>query len=144
MRIWADAPKNIAYIENVCEAFTGSLIASNNGDLISIYHTGLSIFEVRDMDYRNIQDQHYNSFSSAQSLLNYLRTIFVVQQNAALTFYFSSPLQEWVINHNLGYYPSTKIYSLGGQEIEASVLNTSTNQVLVDFETPSSGFARLF
>jgi hypothetical protein len=144
VRIFSDQAKNIAYIEGVCEAFTGSLIAANQGDNISIYHSGLSLFEVNGMPYTQITDAQGNGFGSVQDCLNYLQQLFVVVQNAALTFYFTTPASPWVINHNLSYVPSVKVYSMGGAEVDADVLNMNQNQVQINFVTPSTGFARLF
>jgi hypothetical protein len=144
VRIFSDVQKNVAYLEGVGEVFTGALIAARVGDLISIYHSGLNYYEVRDYDYRNIVDASGQGFDSAQSTLEYLQKVFTVQQNASLTYYFTSPLMVWVINHNLNYFPSTKIYSVGGAEIEGDILNVTMNQVQISFVTPTAGFARLF
>lgn len=61
----------------------------------------------------------------------------------ALTYTFPSPLASWVINHNLGYIPSTEVFGMNGSEIEADVANVSVNQTIISFNQPMAGFARL-
>jgi hypothetical protein len=48
----------------------------------------------------------------------------------------------WTVNHNLGFFPGTTVYSTGGAEVEAEVLNVSVNQVLIYFAAPYAGSAR--
>lgn len=55
-----------------------------------------------------------------------------------------TPSNLWIINHNLGYYPSVEVFDLGGGVITSGVelLNFSVNQIRV-FANPSvGGFAR--
>lgn len=47
----------------------------------------------------------------------------------------------WTINHNLGRYVNTTPYSVGGMEMLAEIIQASTNQVLIYFDAPQSGFA---
>lgn len=143
MKIYSRADKNVAYIEGVSEAFTGALIASESGDLISITHAGLNRFLVSGMPFGQITDANGNTFSSSQNCINYLNSIFVVQFNAALTFYFTQATNPWIINHNLGYFPSVKVYSIGGAEVDCDIQNVSVNQVQVNFNNPFAGFARI-
>lgn len=53
----------------------------------------------------------------------------------------ASPSSTWTINHNFGYQVSTTVFSVGGLEIEAEVLNVSLNQVQILFVTPTAGSA---
>lgn len=48
---------------------------------------------------------------------------------------------QWTIAHNLGRYPAISVFSLGGQEIEADVINLSTNVAQVNFNLPVTGTA---
>jgi hypothetical protein len=51
---------------------------------------------------------------------------------------------EWVVNHNLGVYPTAvAVFLTSGQEIEADVVHMSTNQLRVFFVAPQSGFVRI-
>lgn len=50
---------------------------------------------------------------------------------------------EWVINHNLGYYPSVDVFSVGGIELIVEVQHISVNQTRVLHLTPTAGSARL-
>lgn len=59
-------------------------------------------------------------------------------------FTFSQPsaLTPWIINHNLGVYPSAVcIKSIGGVEVEASITHVSENQCVVTFAQPFAGVA---
>ena len=47
----------------------------------------------------------------------------------------------WTINHNLGFRPAVKALSVGGVEMLAEVIHTSTNQALVYFDAPTAGIA---
>lgn len=49
----------------------------------------------------------------------------------------------WTINHNLGVRPNVDIANSGGQKVNADVLHTSLNQVVISFVTPTAGTARL-
>lgn len=56
----------------------------------------------------------------------------------------SSPNATWIINHNFGYYPSiVTVYDLGGSQIEAEIVNTSSNQTVIYFTSPTAGIARI-
>jgi hypothetical protein len=55
----------------------------------------------------------------------------------------SSASSVWTINHNLGFIPSTELFSSGSVEIDGDVEHVSVNQTVVTFLTPISGFARL-
>lgn len=55
----------------------------------------------------------------------------------------SSPSSTWTINHNLGYNPSITLLSTGGVEIEAGIIHSNLNQVLVSFVIPMTGTANL-
>ncbi len=54
------------------------------------------------------------------------------QGNAAL---------EWVVNHNLGTWPTVTVYTLGLVEIEAEVAHASLNQTRIRFNTAQTGIA---
>ena len=58
------------------------------------------------------------------------------------TFTQNTPLSSWVVNHNLGFYPTVEIFTLGGAEVNADVLHTSANQTIITFAAPFAGFAR--
>ena len=47
----------------------------------------------------------------------------------------------WIINHNLGFKPSTTAYSVGGMLMWANVQHFSNNQVRIYFDGPVSGYA---
>lgn len=62
---------------------------------------------------------------------------------AALNFEQSTPSDEWIINHNFGFYPNVMLYTVGGVEMLGQVVNTTINQVRVYFVSPIAGSARL-
>jgi hypothetical protein len=53
----------------------------------------------------------------------------------------SSAASVWTINHNLGRPVSTVVFSPGGAQVLAGVLNTSVNQTTVTFTNPETGSA---
>lgn len=56
---------------------------------------------------------------------------------------FASPLDTWVINHNLDVYPTVDLYDPDGTEIGGDVTMPDKNTVVVMFDFPISGFAVL-
>lgn len=52
-----------------------------------------------------------------------------------------SPVDTWIINHNLGFRPCTIPYSVGGMMMWANVQHFSDNQVRIYFDGPVSGYA---
>lgn len=84
------------------------------------------------------------SFETAVS--GFARLIGDAPVGSPATTYFhtqSTPSATWTINHNLGFVPSTELFSSGGEEIDGEVTHTSNNQTVVKFITPVSGFARM-
>ncbi len=61
----------------------------------------------------------------------------------AYDFVQAAPSLTWTINHNRGAYQAVTLYSVGGVEMEADVLHTSINQVIVQFAVATAGTARL-
>ena len=55
----------------------------------------------------------------------------------------SSAAATWVIAHNLNKRPSVKVYSLGGAEVDASVLHLTDDVLEVGFDAPFAGRAIL-
>lgn len=53
----------------------------------------------------------------------------------------SSASALWVINHNRGYKPLTKVYSPGGLEYGCEILNVSDNVTNVIFDEPLTGYS---
>lgn len=65
--------------------------------------------------------------------------------DAGSSFIFTqvSPITQWIINHNLGFYPSVSVFTMGMQEVDAEIIQYSINQTRVYFFAPFAGFARL-
>jgi len=56
----------------------------------------------------------------------------------------NSPSPAWTVNHNFSRYPAAvSVLSIGGVEVEASVINISVNQLLVEFSSPQTGSVRV-
>lgn len=55
----------------------------------------------------------------------------------------TSAQAQWIINHNLGYFPDVSVLSTGGMEVVAEIVHTSVNQVIVLFAVPYTGSAVL-
>jgi hypothetical protein len=47
----------------------------------------------------------------------------------------------WVVNHNLGYYPSISVLTLGRVRVDAGIVHLSPNQAQVLLDLPLAGFA---
>jgi hypothetical protein len=56
---------------------------------------------------------------------------------------FASPIDMWVINHNLDVYPVVDLYDFDGSEIGGDITMPDKNTVVVTFDFPVSGFAVL-
>lgn len=55
----------------------------------------------------------------------------------------AAPSDTWVVNHNLGRFPSSVLLlTSGGVEFEAEVVHVSENQFQVLLAFPITGFAR--
>lgn len=69
----------------------------------------------------------------------------VVKLNAApQPFVYSQSIAAtvWTVNHNLGYYPGVTLFTTGGVEFNATVVNLSFNVLQVLVNAPTAGFAR--
>lgn len=47
----------------------------------------------------------------------------------------------WIVNHNMGFYPTVHVFSPGQVEVEADVRHMDTNQTQIFFAAPYAGFA---
>ena len=54
-----------------------------------------------------------------------------------------APSRVWEITHNLEKYPSVTIFDLSGQEVEAEVSHTDTNNLIITFSVAFAGYADL-
>lgn len=56
----------------------------------------------------------------------------------------SVAVSEWIVNHNLGAErPLVSVYSVGGVEVDANVVDLPPNQVRIFFNSPTAGTARI-
>lgn len=53
----------------------------------------------------------------------------------------ASASDTWTVNHNLGFRPAVSLLTVGGKEMLAEVIHTSTNQFFAYFDAPTSGVA---
>jgi hypothetical protein len=59
---------------------------------------------------------------------------------AGSQFIQSAPAAVWTVNHNLGHYVNAKVYSAGGVEMWAEIIQPNTNQLLIYFDGPQTGY----
>lgn len=57
--------------------------------------------------------------------------------------HFASPSLMWLINHNLDAYVVTDLYDLYGVQISGDIEMPDRNNVIVTFDVPVAGTARL-
>jgi hypothetical protein len=62
---------------------------------------------------------------------------------SVLLFQQATPSAQWIINHNLGFYPDVTVRDLGGQVVSVYTAHISINQARVYAEPPLAGSARL-
>lgn len=63
--------------------------------------------------------------------------------SSAYTHIQSTESSTWIINHNLGFYPTVSVLSDSLSPILADWVHTSVNQTRIFFQTPRTGQARL-
>lgn len=63
--------------------------------------------------------------------------------SAAYVHTQASASATWTIAHNLGFFPDVAVFTVGGVEVVAEVVHTSTLVTVVQFAAPMSGSARL-
>lgn len=64
---------------------------------------------------------------------------YVTRSSVARRYVMSSPSVVWTVAHNLGREPIVRVFTMGGQEIEAEVVHVSSNLVSVLFVEPTAG-----
>lgn len=57
--------------------------------------------------------------------------------------HFAEPSLEWVIHHDLGVFPVVTLYDEDFEEISGDVMTPDKYTVIVDFDVPFAGTARL-
>ncbi len=62
---------------------------------------------------------------------------------AGISFSQASPSTSWTINHNLGLKPVVAVVDTGGNELDAEVIHTNFNQLIIYFNVATAGSARL-
>lgn len=66
----------------------------------------------------------------------------MVGGNASYDFIQTSPSLNWIVNHNLGYFPTVSIFDTGGNVVDAQVQHISINQAILTFTSSLAGIAR--
>jgi hypothetical protein len=59
------------------------------------------------------------------------------------TFTQATPLDTWVITHNMGYFPAVSVVDSAGELVEGDTIYTSANVVTLLFSAAFSGKAYL-
>lgn len=62
---------------------------------------------------------------------------------AMYEYYFASAIPEWRIDHGLDTYPVVTTFDLNNAQIEGAVIAPDRNSVIVRWDVPMSGTARL-
>jgi len=70
-------------------------------------------------------------------------TVSVSLAGGGYDFIQASPSDEWIMNHNLGYYPSISLFTVGGVDMLGQIVNIDLNQSRAYFINPVAGRARL-
>lgn len=65
-----------------------------------------------------------------------------ISGNAGYLHVQSTPATTWIINHNLGHYPSIELMTVGGVRFDASITHTSPNQAIVYLAVEYVGIAQ--
>lgn len=77
---------------------------------------------------------------------NFSKVKLAIDQGVGDKYYYhtqAATAEEWVIEHNLGKYPSVTVVSSAGEEIYCDKTFVSINTVVLNFGTPISGAAFL-
>jgi hypothetical protein len=91
--------------------------------------------------YDNIQELITN-LPAMLELLEYFRTHTVVGAiDNRMTFTQVVASTEWVIQHNMGKYPSVETVDGSKEEITGEVIHTDDMNLTIRFNQPVSGFA---
>lgn len=122
---------------------TGEVIDIDNPVHI-IENTGRYLFELEGTpDVTLVGTQNFVDFESAYVLQGPQGEPGPPGEASSYEHIQNTPATQWVINHNLGYYPSVELLTVGGKEFEADVTHTTPNQVVVNSLIAIAGRARL-
>jgi hypothetical protein len=72
-----------------------------------------------------------------------LQTNIINSQLLSFKYEQQSASAIWTINHNLGFNPNVNISDYGGNNVECDIEQISTNQMVLLFAEPVSGYAYL-
>lgn len=132
------------FIDGVSMAFAPkSLSYIRTGNTFEIWIGGVKRVLMASFD--KIEDGFGAGFATADLLAAYLDGIFAVDpfaSSSVFTFTQSAASTTWTVNHNLGFRPDVSLTTVGGQEFEADIIHTSTNQCIVYLTSPLAGQAR--
>jgi hypothetical protein len=67
----------------------------------------------------------------------------VASSEISFTYPQNAVSNNWVINHNLGYYPNIQIFDSGNNMVEGNVTHSNTFSLTVSFSAGLSGIAYL-
>lgn len=67
----------------------------------------------------------------------------VIAEDKTFNHVQSNPASQWIIDHNLGKFPSVTVHDSSGTEVEGETIHTSNNQVIINFSAAFSGTADL-
>lgn len=112
---------------------------------VGMYFSNGVTWEYTDLPYQATQTEvntgvNNDKFVTPLTLKNRLDTIIA---NANYLHDQGVPSDTWIINHNLGKYPSVTIIDSSNREVVGDVRHPSTIQTVLYFNNPFSGRATL-
>lgn len=154
----------VTYGQSQVKAFAGFVSsACASGASVGVYMPGEEVYGFTGLIPGNVYYLNGNIITVKSALLDGNWTMSVGVAKTASTLLFdkgeayqvgasaantynhvqSVAANPWTINHNLGFYPDVFVTDSSGNEIDAAVQNTSTNQTVITFITAQTGRARL-
>lgn len=140
--LWCDpaTPGGFTKIEpqapNLKLAVAAVLRAGNNGTIFVRWSTGARLSDLHDVESSGAkQDLDSLVWRSTSSRWE--------PKTIAYEHVQSSPSSTWTIPHNLGFKPNIELRNTGNQTIEGDIVHASVNTVVVSYNVPVAGTARL-
>jgi hypothetical protein len=86
-----------------------------------------------------VQDEQVTLITETEMIEN----IVISSRKREYTHIQSVPSANWVVEHNLGFYPSVELIDSNGREMDGNIIHNSPNRLTISLNVPESGKARL-
>lgn len=140
MIIYFDLDKNIIILDGIDKIFTPrSLNAISSGNIINIFFNNTKIVS---KNYKKIRREDGTQYGSVSECINSLNEIFNFKKRIDFTHIQTLPSNIWVVNHNLGFFPSVQVTDTSNSEIEGMVIHNNINTTTLKFSASFAGKAR--